>query len=135
MNTAIYLINALILVTAGVILANIVLESNVMRRLSPFVMPFCRTANLPKECVFSLFTSFFNPTAGKSTLAGFYREGKIGDKDYERLVFYAPIELEAVMRKNWVKCGEWYEIFYLGVRKVNTTFTPQYKINELGANQ
>lgn len=81
MNIAIYLVKAIILITAGVIIANIVLESNLIRKLSPLIGPFCRASNLPKECVFSLFASFFNPTAGKSTLAGFYREGKIGDKE------------------------------------------------------
>jgi hypothetical protein len=81
MNIAIYLVKAIILITAGVIIANIVLESNLMRKLSPLIRPFCRASNLPKECVFSLFASFFNPTAGKSTLAGFYHEGKIGDKE------------------------------------------------------
>ncbi len=81
MNTAIYLVKAIILITAGVIIANVVLESNWLRKLSPLIRPFCRASNLPKECVFSLFASFFNPTAGKSTLAGFYHEGKIGDKE------------------------------------------------------
>jgi len=81
MNIAIYLVKAIILITAGVIIANIVLESNLIKKLSPLIRPFCRASNLPKECVFSLFASFFNPTAGKSTLAGFYREGKIGDKE------------------------------------------------------
>jgi hypothetical protein len=81
MNTAIYLVKAIILITAGVIIANVVLESNLIRKLSPLIGPFCRASNLPKECVFSLFASFFNPTAGKSTLAGFYHEGKIGDKE------------------------------------------------------
>ena len=81
MNTAIYLVKAIILITAGVIIANVTLESNLIRKLSPLIRPLCRASNLPKECVFSLFASFFNPTAGKSTLAGFYREGKIGDKE------------------------------------------------------
>lgn len=81
MDIAIYLVRAIILITAGVIIANIVLESNLMRKLSPVIKPLCRASNLPKECIFSLFASFFNPTAGKSTLAGFYREGKIGDKE------------------------------------------------------
>ena len=81
MNIAIYLVKAIILITAGVIIANVVLESNLIKKLSPLIRPLCRASNLPKECVFSLFASFFNPTAGKSTLAGFYREGKIGDKE------------------------------------------------------
>lgn len=81
MDMAIYLVRTIILITAGVIIANIVLESNVIRKISPLIKPLCRASNLPKEGVFSLFASFFNPTAGKSTLAGFYREGKIGDKE------------------------------------------------------
>jgi len=81
MDIAIYLFKAIILITAGVIIANVVLESNLIRKLSPLIRPLCRASNLPKECVFSLFASFFNPTAGKSTLAGFYHEGKIGDTE------------------------------------------------------
>jgi len=81
MNTAIYLIRAVTLITVGVIIANIVLESDAMRRLSTLIRPFCRASNLPKEGAVSLFASFFNPTAGKATLAGFYNEGKIGDKE------------------------------------------------------
>lgn len=81
MNTAIYLIRAVSLITVGVIIANIVLESDMMRKLSPLLRPFCRASNLPREGAVSLFASFFNPTAGKATLAGFYNEGKIGDKE------------------------------------------------------
>jgi hypothetical protein len=80
MDIAIYLVNVVILITAGVTIANIVLESNLMRKLSPLMKPFCRASNLPKEGTFSLFTAFFNPTAGKAALAGFYREQKISDK-------------------------------------------------------
>jgi len=81
MTTASYLIQSVLLITAGVIIANIVLESDSMRKLAPLIRPFCRASNLPKEGAVSLFASFFNPTAGKSTLAGFYHEGKIGDKE------------------------------------------------------
>ncbi|RZN34091.1 MAG: nucleoside recognition protein [Methanophagales archaeon ANME-1-THS] len=81
MDTAIYLLRMIILITAGVIFANIVLESGVMRKISPLMRPFCQASNLPREGAFSLFTSFFNPTAGKSTLAGFYHEGKLGERE------------------------------------------------------
>ena len=81
MNILIYVIKAVILITAGVIIANLVLESNLIRKLLPLIKPFCRASNLPKESIFALFASFFNPTAGKSTLAGFYHEGKIGDNE------------------------------------------------------
>ncbi|PXF51135.1 MAG: nucleoside recognition protein [Candidatus Methanophagaceae archaeon] len=81
MNTAIYLVKAVILITAGVTIANLVLESSLMRRLSVLITPFCRASNLPKECVFSLVAAFFNPTAGKSALAGFYRNGRISETE------------------------------------------------------
>jgi hypothetical protein len=81
MNTAIYLIRAVSLITFGVVVANIVLESDAMRKVSPLIRPFCSAANLPREGTISLFASFFNPTAGKSTLAGFYHEGKINDRE------------------------------------------------------
>ena len=81
MNTAIYLIRAVSLITFGVIVANIVLESDAMRKLSPLIRPFCSAANLPREGTISLFASFFDPTAGKSTLAGFYHEGKINESE------------------------------------------------------
>lgn len=81
MNIAIYLIRAVTLITVGVIIANVVLESDAMRKLSPLIRPFCRASNLSKEGAVSLFAAFFNPTAGKATLSGFYHEGKIGDEE------------------------------------------------------
>jgi hypothetical protein len=81
MNTAIYLIRAVSLVTVGVIAANVVLESDAMRKLSPLIRPFCSASNLPREGTIALFAAFFNPTAGKSTLAGFYHEGKLTDNE------------------------------------------------------
>jgi hypothetical protein len=81
MNTAIYLVRVVSLITFGVIVANIVLESDAMRKLSPLIRPFCSAANLPREGTIAIFASFFNPTAGKSTLAGFYQSGEIGDRE------------------------------------------------------
>ena len=77
----IYLAKSVILITIGVIFANIVLESNQMKRLLPLIEPFCRASNLSRESILALFTSFFNPTAGKSTLAGFYHAGKVSDDE------------------------------------------------------
>lgn len=76
-----YLLKTVLLITAGVILANGILESSVLSKVSPLIRPLCRASNLPKEGAVSLFASFFNPTAGKSTLAGFYHEGKLGEKE------------------------------------------------------
>jgi len=78
---SIYLAKSVILITLGVIFANIVLESNQMKRLLPLIEPLCRASNLSRESILALFTSFFNPTAGKSTLAGFYHAGKVSDDE------------------------------------------------------
>ena len=78
---SIYLAKSVILITFGVIFANIVLESNQMKRLLPLIEPLCRASNLSRESILALFTSFFNPTAGKSTLAGFYHAGKVSDDE------------------------------------------------------
>ncbi len=81
MDTCIYLVRAVILITIGVLAANIVLESNFMRLLMPVIEPFCHASNLSHESILAIFASFFNPTAGKSTLAGFYHAGKVsGDE-------------------------------------------------------
>lgn len=81
MNIIAYLLKVTILICVGIILANIILESNFMKRLSLLINPLSSSLNLSKGSVLCLFASFFNPTAGKSTLAGFYREGKISDKE------------------------------------------------------
>jgi len=81
MSTAMYLVRAVSLIILGVIVANLILESTAMRKLSPLIRPFCRAANLPREGAIALFTAFFNSTTGKSTLAGFYHEGKISDRE------------------------------------------------------
>jgi len=78
---SIYLAKSVILITFGVIFANIVLESNQMKRLLPLIEPLCRASNLSRESILALFTSFFNPTASKSTLAGFYHAGKVSDDE------------------------------------------------------
>ena len=77
----IYLAKSLVLITIGVIIANIVLESNLMSRLLLLIAPLCRLSNLSRGSILALFTSFFNPTAGKSTLAGFYRAGEVSDDE------------------------------------------------------
>lgn len=81
MDMIIYLIKTTILIAIGVILANIILESSIKRRLHLLIKPLTRILNLPQMCVFSILTCFFSSIAGKSALAGFYREGKINDTE------------------------------------------------------
>ena len=80
MDIAFYLLRVAALVSVGVVAANVVLESDALRRLSPLVRPLCRASNLPREGAISLFATFLDSMAGKSLLAGFYHDGKIGDR-------------------------------------------------------
>ncbi len=80
MDTAFYLLRVAALVTVGVVAANMVLESDALRKLSPLVRPLCRAANLPREGAISLFATVLDPMAGKSLLAGFHQEGKVGER-------------------------------------------------------
>jgi len=76
-----FLLRAIILIVIGVILANILMESGAIERLTPLFLPFCHASRLPKECVISLLTCFFNPTAGKAMLAGFYQSRKVSERE------------------------------------------------------
>ena len=76
-----FLLRAVILIVVGVILANILMECGVIERLTPLFLPFCHASRLPKECVISLLTCFFNPTAGKAMLAGFYQSRKVSERE------------------------------------------------------
>ncbi len=76
-----YLFQSVILVTVGVVLANILVETNIPSRLSPLVKPLCKASNLPETCILSLFTTLLSATAGKSTLAELYRKGEITEDE------------------------------------------------------
>jgi len=76
-----YLFQSVILVTVGVALANIIVETNIPSKLSPLVKPLCKASNLPETCILSLFTTLLSATAGKSSLAEFHRRGEITDQE------------------------------------------------------
>lgn len=80
MDVITYIIRSTILITVGIVLANIALESNILGKLSSLIKPLSKLLNLPQTSVFSLITTFLSPTAGKSALAGFYNEGKISER-------------------------------------------------------
>lgn len=72
-----YLIRTIILITIGVVFANIVIETNILSKLTSFIKPLCKFSNLPQESVFSIFTTLVDPIAGKSTLAEFYNKNRV----------------------------------------------------------
>ncbi|MHC1635129.1 MAG: nucleoside recognition domain-containing protein, partial [Candidatus Methanospirareceae archaeon] len=81
MDITYYLIKTTILICVGIFLANVILECGFIKKLSSFISPLSRALNLSKESIISIITCFFNSVAGKSTLAGFYKEGKVSDRE------------------------------------------------------
>lgn len=71
-----YLFNMVAMVTLGVVLASVMVEMNILASLSAPLRWLCRASNLPECCMVSVLASIINATAGKSALAGFYRNGE-----------------------------------------------------------
>ena len=74
-------VNAVLLVIAGIILANILAETGIFSRLSSFTGPLCRFSGLSNACVLSIVAMGVNATAGKSMLAEYYRDGKVTERE------------------------------------------------------
>ncbi|WP_342686012.1 nucleoside recognition domain-containing protein [Methanoculleus sp. UBA291] len=74
-------VNAVLLVTVGVVVANILAETGIFSRLSSFTGPLCRVSGLSDACVLSIVAMGVNATAGKSMLAEYYRDGKVAERE------------------------------------------------------
>jgi hypothetical protein len=74
-------INAVLLVTVGIIFANILAETGIFARLSSLTRPVCRISGLSDACVLSIVAMGVNATAGKSMLAEYYRDGKVTERE------------------------------------------------------
>ena len=74
-------VNAVLLVTVGIVVANILAETGIFSRLSSFTGPFCRISGLSDACILSIVAMGVNATAGKSMLAEYYRDGKVTDRE------------------------------------------------------
>jgi len=72
-----YLVEAVILLTAGIILASILVETGVFGRLTRLTRPLCRISGLSEPATTSILAIFINPTAGKAMFAGLYNDGKV----------------------------------------------------------
>jgi len=74
-------VNAVLLVTAGIVVANILAETGIFSRLASFTGPFCRVSGLSDACILSVIAMGVNATAGKSMLAGYYHDGKVTERE------------------------------------------------------
>lgn len=72
-----YLLNAVVLITVGLILASVIAETGIFTRLSRLTTPLSRISGLSHGGVVSLLTMAVSATAGKAMLAGMYRDGTI----------------------------------------------------------
>jgi hypothetical protein len=78
MAAAGYLIRAVVLITIGVILANIITETGIISRLRFLSHPISRVSGISSRSSLALVTMVADATAGKSMLAAFYRDGRVG---------------------------------------------------------
>lgn len=76
-----YTIRAVLLISAGIVLVNLISETGIISRLKVISVPFCRISGLSGEAVVSILSMVINPTAGKSMLAEYHREGKVGKEE------------------------------------------------------
>ncbi|MGC9435804.1 MAG: nucleoside recognition domain-containing protein [Methanomicrobiales archaeon] len=76
-----YLLYAVVLITAGLVLASIIAETGLFSRLTRFTAPLSRISGLSHGGVLSLLTMAVSPTAGKAMLAGMEREGTVDRGD------------------------------------------------------
>ncbi len=72
-----YLIEALVFIVIGIILANILVESGLFSRISGISKPLCRISGLSSQCTVSILAIFLNPTAGKAMFADLYKKGEV----------------------------------------------------------
>lgn len=76
-----YAARAVILVSVGIILVNLISETGIISRLRVVSVPLCRISGLSEGSVVSILSMVINPTAGKSMLAEYYRKDEIGKEE------------------------------------------------------
>lgn len=81
MSVISYAVNAVLLVTIGIVVANILAETGIFSRLSSFTAPLCRVSGLSDACILSIIAMGVNATAGKSMLAGYYHDGAVTEQE------------------------------------------------------
>ncbi len=73
-----YLVRAVGFIVIGVMLASIIVETNIISRLGVLTKGVCRISNLSRGSVLALLACIMSSTGGKSMLAEFYKRGEVG---------------------------------------------------------
>ncbi|MDH7593866.1 MAG: nucleoside recognition domain-containing protein [Methanomicrobiales archaeon] len=71
------LLDAVVLVSAGIIIASIAVETGVLKRLGIFMAPLSRLSGLSHSSMLCLMGMFVNPTAGKAMVSEMYRKEEV----------------------------------------------------------
>ncbi len=72
-----YLAEAVLLLSIGIILANMLVETGIFSRLSRLTRPICRISGLSEPSATAILAIFLNPTAGKALYAGLYNDNRV----------------------------------------------------------
>ena len=76
-----YLVEAVLLLSLGIILASVLVETGIFSRLSRLTRPLCRISGLSEPSATAILAIFLNPTAGKALYAGLYDDNKVGKEE------------------------------------------------------
>lgn len=76
-----YLVEAVLLLSLGIILASILVETGIFSRLSRITRPLCRVSGLSEPSATAIIAIFINPTAGKALYAGLFSDNRVGREE------------------------------------------------------
>jgi hypothetical protein len=76
-----YIINTLVLMVGGIILANIIVEFGLANFLYRLIKPLIKISNLSGEVGMSAVIRTLSPSAGYSVLSEYYKKGKITERE------------------------------------------------------
>ncbi len=76
-----YLAEAVLLLSLGIVLASILVETGIFSRLSRITRPLSRISGLSEPSATAILAIFINPTAGKALYAGLYNDNRVGREE------------------------------------------------------
>jgi len=91
-----YLLETLVYLCAGILLANLLLELGLTRYLAGAVAPFLSASHLSGEVAASAFARMLSPSAGYSTLAEFLRRGRVTEREVLLTTFLTSFPYEVL---------------------------------------
>lgn len=82
-------VNAVLLITAGIVVTNILAEIGIFSRFSWFTVPICRVLGLSEVCILSVAMAV-NAKTEKSILAGYQHDGMVTEREVIPVLIMVP---------------------------------------------